>query len=45
MLGRDGIRKSTEIAIVNANYLKTKLEKIIKYSTVEKMVDQHMNLL
>ena len=30
MLGRDGIRKSTEIAIVNANYLKTKLEKNYK---------------
>ena len=27
MLGRSGIRKSTEIAIVNANYMKTKLEK------------------
>ncbi len=30
MLGRNGIRKSTEIAIVNANYLKTKLEKNYK---------------
>ncbi|MBL6677237.1 MAG: aminomethyl-transferring glycine dehydrogenase [Flavobacteriaceae bacterium] len=30
MLGREGIRKSTEIAIVNANYLKTKLEKNYK---------------
>ena len=30
MLGKDGIRKSTEIAIVNANYLKTKLEKNYK---------------
>ena len=30
MLGRDGIKKSTEIAIVNANYLKTKLEKNYK---------------
>ncbi|MBT7384257.1 MAG: aminomethyl-transferring glycine dehydrogenase, partial [Cryomorphaceae bacterium] len=27
MLGRGGIKKSTEIAIVNANYMKTKLEK------------------
>ena len=27
MLGKSGIRKSTEIAIVNANYMKTKLEK------------------
>jgi len=30
MLGREGVRKSTEIAIVNANYLKTKLEKNYK---------------
>ncbi len=30
MLGKNGIRKSTEIAIVNANYLKTKLEKNYK---------------
>ncbi len=30
MLGRNGIKKSTEIAIVNANYLKTKLEKNYK---------------
>jgi glycine dehydrogenase len=27
MLGRTGIKKSTELAIVNANYMKTKLEK------------------
>ena len=30
MLGKNGIRKSTEIAIVNANYLKSKLEKNYK---------------
>ena len=27
MLGRSGIKESTEIAIINANYMKTKLEK------------------
>jgi glycine dehydrogenase len=30
MLGSEGIRKSTEIAILNANYMKTKLEKEYK---------------
>jgi len=30
MLGRDGVKKSSEIAILNANYIKAKLEKYYK---------------
>ena len=39
MLGKLGIKNSTEMAIVNANYMKTKLERTSKSYIVVRMVD------
>jgi glycine dehydrogenase len=44
MLGKSGIKESTEIAIINANYMKTKLEENFTFYIVVKMEDLLTNL-
>ena len=45
MLGAKGLKKLQSMPYLNANYMKARLEKIIKFYIQEKMVLVHMNLL
>jgi glycine cleavage system protein P-like pyridoxal-binding family len=42
MLGSKGLKKSTEYAILNANYIKNRIEKIIIFYIKVKMEELHM---
>ncbi|GIR50623.1 MAG: hypothetical protein CM15mP59_3650 [Flavobacteriaceae bacterium] len=44
MLGANGLKRSTEIAILNANYIKQKLENTMKSYTKESLAELRMSL-